>query len=375
MQCHISGIASRRTALYTRNARLFSSTLPTSTDGAPGASAPGSSAPALSAASEASERAPDDAPAESAATRAPPKLRVAPIASSFGDISISNFRSQPPKFVRIKPDPAPQAYKADLNWISQASGNSLAARMAARSKAATAAEPPREDVKPNSISPSTAEALRRRLRGEQKTPDRKKRSEDGTPRREGQRVSGQGQAQKNSTGVTTRALLSSHRRDQDAAPKPARKVVPPPRRDAKQRKEAQAAAREAQKKEAAEEDEEQLKEMWTEVQKVGAIDLQETNLTELFSGPSPELSSPVSVDKNRSLHGRVRLVLERAGGDYDRYVPPALSARAGTPLSPVQYAQLTLAKRRGASLRSRRNTLHVIEKFVRPKPTDSLLKV
>ena len=81
-----------------------------------------------------------------------------------------------------------------------------------------------------------------------------------------------------------------------------------------------------------------------------------------------------SVGKDALIVARIRRMKERAG-DYSRFLPPGSGIRPpaqgrlfraeNVRLGPAAYAQLTLARRRGAGLRKREGVVKIVERYVK----------
>ncbi|OSD00802.1 hypothetical protein PYCCODRAFT_1478837 [Trametes coccinea BRFM310] len=90
------------------------------------------------------------------------------------------------------------------------------------------------------------------------------------------------------------------------------------------------------------------------------------NLDELFGPPSTSTTSEAAVSARllSPSEQRVQLFLERIAGDYSRYVPKHAPTTDVTKLSPLELSEFVLSKRRDVALKSRRNALTIVEKFV-----------
>jgi len=81
---------------------------------------------------------------------------------------------------------------------------------------------------------------------------------------------------------------------------------------------------------------------------------------------SDDASSTLSSSSKLSVDAQVALLTNQAkelAGDYSRYLPDGLGRKPISVGSPT-YAQLTLARRRGVTLRKRREAVQVIERLV-----------
>ncbi|KAI8990700.1 hypothetical protein BD414DRAFT_484532 [Trametes punicea] len=89
------------------------------------------------------------------------------------------------------------------------------------------------------------------------------------------------------------------------------------------------------------------------------------NLDDLFGPPTAatvsriaDVAKPLSPSQHR-----VQLFLERTAGDYSRYVPKQSATTDVTRLSPLEFSEFVLSKRRDVGLQSRHGALAIVEKF------------
>ncbi|KAI0334094.1 hypothetical protein GY45DRAFT_1359301 [Cubamyces sp. BRFM 1775] len=93
--------------------------------------------------------------------------------------------------------------------------------------------------------------------------------------------------------------------------------------------------------------------------------IQLSSLDDLFGPPATNAPSERSTTSLKAAtQDRIQTFLERAAGDYSRYVPRALPTTDVTKLSPLQLSEFVLSKRKDVGLQSRHNALTIVEKFV-----------
>lgn len=104
----------------------------------------------------------------------------------------------------------------------------------------------------------------------------------------------------------------------------------------------------------------------------GTMDIQLTNLEELFGPPPP--SQDLTLSYTSTSEARIQNFLEQNAGDYSRYFPQVSNSLQRIP-DPVQTAQLTLARKRDMGLKVKQKALGIVSQLARTStgPTTKLV--
>ena len=92
--------------------------------------------------------------------------------------------------------------------------------------------------------------------------------------------------------------------------------------------------------------------------------IQLSGLDDLFGPPATNASQSSTSPSRAVAQDRIQTFLERAAGDYSRYVPRPLPTTDVTKLSPLELSEFVLSKRKDVGLQSRYDALTIVEKFV-----------